>query len=189
MSKKPADTKAATPTADAEAAPKKRSKAKLALAALVPLVLAAGGYAGWTFFMAPAATEAHAEAPQGGQGEAVQNAQAEAGHGGEDPMKVSSISTEVLAETSATHTYALSVLIAGTCGASKAPALKAASEAEALENGTLVNLSWMGAARRAKALTDKACGYMLGEIESAERALAAPVAPAKGGHGEAKPAH
>src|SRR5688572_8805630 len=124
MSKKPADTKAVTPAEDGKAAPNRRSKAKLALAALVPLVLAGGGYAGWTFLMAPAASEAHAEAAQGGHGEPVQNAHGEAGHGAEDPMKVSSIATEVLAETSATHTYALSLLIADTCGASKAPALK-----------------------------------------------------------------
>ena len=188
MSKKPAKTKTA-PAADGapEAAPKKRSKLKLALAALVPLLLAGGGYAGWTFFMAPAADEAHAEAAEGEAGHG------EGGHGTEDPMKVSSVETELKAETSATHTYALSVLIAGTCGAAQTPALKAASDAEAAEDGMLVSLSWQVAARRARGVSAKTCNYMVGEIEEAELKLASAEVPAKDGHGDAaadaKPAH
>ena len=196
MSKKPAKTKtapAAEPAPDGapEAAPKKRSKLKLALVALVPLLLAGGGYAGWSFFMAPGADEAHAEAAEGEAGHG------EGGHGTEDPMKVSSVETELKAETSATHTYALSVLIAGTCGASRTPALKAASDAEAAQDGMLVSLSWQGAARRVMGVTEKACNYMVGEIEEAELKLAPGADAAKGGHGapakddggHAKPAH
>ena len=39
--------------ADAPAAPKKRSKIKLALLACVPLMLLSGSYAGWTLYLAP----------------------------------------------------------------------------------------------------------------------------------------
>ena len=197
MSKKAAKTKsapAAKPAEDGapEAAPKKRSKLKLALVALVPLLLAGGGYAGWSFFMAPGADEAHAEAAAEGE-----EGHGEDGHGAADMMKVSSVETALKAETSATHTYALSVLIAGTCGASRTPALKAASDAEAAEDGMLVSLSWQGAARRAMGVTEKACNYMVGEIEEAELKLAPGADAAKGGHGapakddggHAKPAH
>ena len=193
MSKKPETTKPAT-GGDADATPKKRSRLKLALVALLPLVLAGGAYAGWTFFLAPGGDEAHAEA-------ALHDAEpgheaASEGHAAEDMMKVSSIAPEIRAETSATQTYALSVLMADQCGAPPAPALKAASEAEALADGAIVNLSWEAAVRRTRGpLTEKACGYLWGEVEDAELALAAPAAPAKGGHGEpaadahAKPAH
>ena len=146
----------------------------LALAALAPLVLAGGGYAGWTLFLSPAAADAHA----GHEG----------GH--EDMMKVASISPEIRAETSATQTYALSVLIADTCGAPDVPALKAASEAEALADGAVVNLSWEAAVRRTRELTQKTCGYLWSEIEDAEAKLAqasAPKSHAPGGHD--KPAH
>ncbi len=156
---------------------KKRSKLMLALFALVPLVLAGGGYAGWTFFLAPAsATDAHAASGHDG-GEA-------------DMMKVASISPEIRAETSATQTYALSVLIADTCGAPAAPALKAASEAEAHADAALVNLSWIAAVRRTRGLTEKTCGYLWSEIEDAEAKLAQASAPKShdtGGHD--KPAH
>ena len=65
MSKKPAKAAADDSTNDGEAAPKKRSKLKLALFALVPLVLTGGGYAGWTFYFAPAG-DAHAAAEKDG---------------------------------------------------------------------------------------------------------------------------
>jgi hypothetical protein len=179
-----AKTKAAPDTEQTGEAPvaKKRSKLMLALFALVPLVLAGGGYAGWTVFLAPAsATDAHAASGHDG-GEA-------------DMMEVASISPEIRAETSATQTYALSVLIADTCGAPAAPALKAASEAEAHADAALVNLSWIAAVRRTRGLTEKTCGYLWSEIEDAEAKLAHASAPAKGGHGaketggHGKPAH
>ena len=148
MSQEPAETGAASDDeADAPAAPRKRSKIKLALLAFVPLVLAGGGYAGWTLYLAPWPLDqaAHGvEAKAEGHGAM---AEGEGGHG-EDPMTVSALPLDVLAETSSTHTYALSVLIAAKCGSPPVPALKAASEEEAKSNGMLVNQSWTAAARR-----------------------------------------
>lgn len=128
--------------------PKKRSKLKLALVALAPLALAGGGYAGWTLYAAPGG-EAHAES-------------------GPDGMKVAAITPEVAAETSFTHSYALSVLIAPRCGIARVPGLQAASEAEARADGRLVNLSWLAAARRAADLTGISCDHLRQEVREAE---------------------
>lgn len=174
MSKKPA--KAATPAdASDDEQPKKRSKVKLAIFALVPLLLAGGGYFGYTKFLAkPADAAGHHEAS------------AEGGEHGADPTKVSAIEPELAAETSATHSFALSVLLANRCGPSEVPNLKTASETEAHADGVLVSLSWQAAARRTMTTTRDSCGRLLAEIDEAEKKLAAPV-KGKGGHGE-KPA-
>jgi hypothetical protein len=130
--------------------PKKRSKLKLALLALAPLVLAGGGYACWTLYAAPGGgAAAHAE-------------------GESDAMQVAAITPEVAAETSFTHSYALSVLIAPLCGAARVPGLQAASEAEAKADGRLVNLSWLAAARRAADFTGASCDYLRQEVREAE---------------------
>ena len=171
MSKVSADSAAAPDDeADAPAAPKKRSKVRLALLAVVPLVMLGGGYAGWSLYLAPwpSGEVAHAEAKAEGHGA---TGEAAGGHG-EDPMIVSALPLEVLAETSATHTYALSVLMSGKCGSPAVPGLKAASEAEAETNGPLVNLSWTAAVRRTKGLSEKTCDYLWGEIDAAEAKLA-----------------
>lgn len=164
MSKKPAKaTKTDKPAADGAAPPKKRSKLKLALFALVPLLLAGGGYAGWTqFFAAPA------EAAVG-----------QDSHGTEAAHGPAPIPPEVAAETSYTHSYALLVLLAPRCGGMLAPALKAASEAEAHADGMLAHLSWQAAARRAANFTEKSCGYVLSEVETAEYRAAEAAAPPK----------
>lgn len=176
MSKKPA--KAAAPAdASADEPPKKRSKVKLAIFALVPLLLAGGGYFGYTkFFAKPADAAGH------------QEASAEGGEHGADPLKVAAIEPEILAETSATHSFALSVLLANRCGPSEVPNLKTASETEAHADGMLVSLSWQAAARRTLTTTRDSCGKLLGEIEAAEAKLAVP-AKGKGGEHGAKPAH
>lgn len=181
MSKKPA------PADDNETqdAPKaKRSTLKLALFALVPLVLAGGSYAGWIFLMAPHAGAAHASAEEGAHGEAQ-------GHHAtdEDPIRTEALSPEIRAESTVTQTFALSVLIADTCGAPAVPALQAAAEAEALADGAIVNLSWMAAVRRTRGLTQKSCSYLYGEVEDAEAKLTKVAAPAKGGHGEEAGGH
>ena len=93
-------------------------------------------------------------------------------------MTVSALPLEVLAETSATHTYALSVLIADRCGSLPAPALKAAAEEEAEGNGLLVSLSWSAAARRTRKATEKTCDYLWAEVQAAEAELANAGAPA-----------
>lgn len=161
---KPAPDEAASP-----AEPKKRSKLKLALIALAPLVLAGGGYAGWTFFLAAPAEEAHAEGEDHGV----------------DPQKVAALKAAADAETSATYSFALSELIKPDCGAVNATALKAASEAEAHANGTLVNMSWIAASRRIASVTEKSCVRLRAEIMTAEQRAAGPkaIAAPKGGGG------
>lgn len=162
MSKKPA--KAAAPAKDAkhDVPPRRRSKLKLALVALVPLMLlAGGGYAGWTFLLAGnAAGTAHAA--EGGDGAGP----------GRDDITVASLPAEVTAETSFTHSFALSVLMAKQCGARSMPALEAASRDEARTNGQLVNLSWLAASRRAEAFTGKSCNLISSELVAAERKAA-----------------
>lgn len=152
-------SKAAAPAAGKEAAPgpKKRSKLKIVLLAVMPLVGAGGGYAGWTFYAGTSSAEAaHGEA--GGQG----------GEHGQDEGHTAAIPPEVAAETSATYSFALSELLKKQCGAVGAEALKAASEAEAKADGTLVNLSWMAALRRVGSITQKSCNRILVEIDMAE---------------------
>lgn len=138
------------------AAPKKRSRVKLAALALAPLLLAGGGYAGWTVYAAPGA-----------------------GEGAPDAMKVAAIPPEVAAESSFTQAFALSVLIAPDCGMARVPALRTASDAEAHADGNLVNLSWLAAARRATATTEISCDYLRAEVRRAEF-RAAELAKAKG---------
>ncbi|MBO6538287.1 MAG: hypothetical protein JJ969_02710 [Rhizobiaceae bacterium] len=137
---------------EAAAEPKKRSKLILGLVAAAPLVLGAGGYAVWAFYLAtPDAVEAHAA------------------EGGEtDDMKVAAVPREIMAESSFTHSYALSVLVREKCGPSDAPALRQISNAEAAEDGLLAQLSWEAAARRTQLLKAKSCGYLLGEIADAD---------------------
>jgi len=133
MSKKPEKTGADT-AANADA-PKKRSKLKLALFALVPLLLVGGGgYAGWAFYLAPAGAE---QAEPGDE----HAAEGEAGHETPDPVQVSAVPSEIAAETSFTHSFALSVILADDCGVVPVEALKAASDEEAKADGLLVNLS------------------------------------------------
>lgn len=140
--------------ADTAAAPKKRSKLKLALLALMPLIGAGGGYAGWTFYAgAPSAQAAHGEAAP-------------------DQTHVAAIPPEVAAESSATYSFALSELLKQECGPVNVEALKAASEAEAKADGTLVNLSWIAANRRLASITERSCNRMLVEIDMAEAAAA-----------------
>ncbi|MBO6718358.1 MAG: hypothetical protein JJ913_10420 [Rhizobiaceae bacterium] len=149
----------------AEDAPKKkRSWLKLAIIAAVPLVLAGGGFAAWTLYFAAPDGEAHAAG--------------KADHGAPDPMKVSALPREIAAESSVTHTYALSVLIAGKCGASHVEALRAASNAEAEGDGLLAQLSWESAARRSAQLKERSCGHLLAEIDDADAKAAARAASA-----------
>ena len=167
------DAKAKPDAAAADGAPIKRSKVKVALLVLAPLlVLGGAGYAGWMFYVGPKffPAETHEAKAEGEHGEAPAAHGAEAGHG-TDPMKVAALPLDVLAESSATHSYALSVLISERCGEMDLPALKAASDREALENGTLVNLSWAAAARRTTGLNDKNCNFFWSEIENAETKL------------------
>jgi len=159
-------TPKAAPAADANATPKKRSKLKLALLALVPLVLAGGGYAGWTFYAAPA-DDAHAA-------EAAPNPH------GIDPQKVAALKAESAAETSFTYAFALSEFLKKECGPMRVEALKAASEAEAKADGTLVNMSWMAAGRRFDSVTEVSCYRIQAEILKAEARAAAGPADAKG---------
>jgi hypothetical protein len=153
MSKK---TDKAAPPADAEAAPpKKRSKLKLILFALLPLVLAGGGYVGWTQFFA-------------GSAEAAVHGEGEGGEHSEVIAAEPAIPPEVAAATSFTHSYALSVLLEDQCGAMDVPALKAASDEEADADGKLANLSWVTATHRIEALTEQSCGMMRSEINFAD---------------------
>lgn len=177
MSKKPAKAKpvkekpAGKPPAGAaaggEAAAKpKRSKLRLAVFALVPLVaLGGGGYAGWAFFLAP---KAAAEAGHGGEG----------GHG-TDPTTVSALLPDARPEVSATHSYAIAVIMEPVCGAPPVPLLKAASEAEAAADGAMVNKSWIAAVRRTRTLDAKNCSFLYTEVEGAEWRAADGGAPAK----------
>lgn len=184
MSKKTAKPAAAETDAGA---PKKRSKVKLALFTLVPLLLlGGGGYAGYAFYLAPQGEAAHAA----GEGtEAGDAAHAEAP---KDPVKVSAVPSVIAAETSFTHSWAIAVMTRTRCGEVPTPTLKAASEAEAAADGLLVNLSWQAAARRTQVLDDRSCDYLLTEIEDAEakaqRVAAAAAAP-EDGHGAAPAQH
>ena len=163
----------AAPAAKAEAGDKpakKRSKLKLALFALVPVLLAGSGYGAWAMFIAkPEVTispeEEHAKAV------AAEKAAAQA--------------AGAAAETSATYSLALAELLKPVCGTIGVKALKAASEAEAHADGVLVNNSWQAANRRMGSITADSCGRLLWEIERAEQAAAgggAEKKPAKGGH-------
>jgi hypothetical protein len=181
MSKKPAREKnvkdkaakkapaGADPAAAAEggaAAQPKRSKLKLALFALLPLLLLGGGaYAGWAFFLAtgPAGAAAHGE---GGEG-----------HG--TGAKVSALLPDPRPQVSASHSYAVAVIIADVCGVLPVPALKAASEAEAAADGAMVNASWIAAVARTRTLDAKNCSYLWTELEGAEWKAAQGPAPAK----------
>src|SRR5690606_36006545 len=139
----------------ANAGSKRRSALKLGLLAAAPLVAAGGGYAGWSFFLAgsgAAATEAH-------DGAAEQ---------APDPLEIAALHRAARAESSFTHTFALSVLITDKCGESNVPALRAASDDEAKADGLLANLSWLAAARRAHMLNAKSCGHLLSEVDNAE---------------------
>lgn len=162
----------ATEFPEGEAAPGKRSKLKLVLLAAVPLLLAGGGYVGWMQFMA-------APAEAAGHGEAA------TGEHGRDAMLVASVPSEAEAQTSATHSYALSVLLEQRCGAFRVPALKAASDDEARADGLLASMSWAAATRRLEALTEKSCTMLTSEVLNAEvraRELAeAKAAAEKGG--------
>ena len=150
MTKLPAKASKPASRKALENAPKKRSALRLAGLALAPLAAAGGLYAGWTFYAAPGADA-----------------------GGEpDAMQVAAIAPEIAAETSFTHSYALSVLVAPLCGPARVPGLEEASKAEAEADGRLVNLSWLAAARRAADLTAASCDYLRQEVREAEyRAL------------------
>ena len=150
MTKKPAEAaKPASPKAGAVVAAK-RSKRKLALLALVPLLLAAGCYAGWVTFVAPAGS-----GTTGASGRLASEA-ADGRDGGP-----ATVPPEIAAETSYTHAFALSVQIASRCGVARVPALTRATEAEAHENGMLVNLSWLAAARRGARACDPFSHWLL----------------------------
>jgi len=168
MTKKPAKSVKPAPAKAADHTPQKHSKLKLALLALVPLLLAGGGYAGWTTFIAPAGAETSGQVASGA-------ADGQEGDGGQAAV----VSPDISAETSYTHAFALSVLIAPRCGVARVPALMRATEAEAHENGMLVNLSWLAAARRAAATTEKSCDHLRAEVIDAER-LAMKLAEGKG---------
>lgn len=140
---------------DAGAAPRKRSKLFFAAAAAVPLVVGAGGYVAWTFHFA---VPESAEAP---------GLKAET-QGATDSMEVAAVPREIMAESSFTHSYALSVLVHEKCGSLHAPALREVSNAEAAQDGLLAQLSWEAAARRTQLLKAKSCGYLLAEIADAD---------------------
>lgn len=163
-----AKTKAkAAPAATPGESPKKRSKVKLILFALVPLIaLGGGGYGAWAYFLAPA-PEVHAEADT---------------HGGIDPQKVAALKAEADAETSATYNFALAQLLRSRCGGLEVVALKDASDAEAAHDGMLVSMSWQAALRRAGTVTEASCERMLAEIDHAE--VKAGGGEPAGGHGE-----
>lgn len=159
---KPAKETKAVEGSDA-GAKKKRSPLKLALFALLPLLLAGGGYAGWTFFMA-GDEEAVASEGEGGHAVAEGDGHAE----GQDPTHVSALPLEIKAETSFTYSYALSELLKRQCGSVRVDSLKAAAEEEARADGMLVNLSWIAANRRLGTVTEKSCEYMRAEIGNAD---------------------
>lgn len=127
---------------DKSASPKTRSKLRLALAALAPVVLSGGGYAGWAAYAGQANDEAAAARVV--------------------------VPPEVAAESSFTQAFALAVLIAADCGRAHVPALRAASDAELRDDGSFANLSWLAAARRVAATTDRSCGYLRQEVREAE---------------------
>lgn len=137
----------------AKPAAAKRSKLKLALLACVPLVLAGGGYAGWTFYAA--ANEAHAA-----EGPKLPH--------GIDPSRVEAQKAESAPESTFTYSLALSEFLKKECGAMRVEALKVASATEAENDGALVHKSWMAAARRAETVTDISCYRMQFEIFKAD---------------------
>ena len=152
---------------------KKRSKLKLAVLAIVPLALAGGGYAGWTQFV----SDAGAKAGEHGEGAHAADAQ-------DEHAQALALPPEIRAETSMTHSYALSVLVRADCGRFRVEALKAAAAEEAAADGQLATLSWEAAARRAAELGKASCGHLRAEIDLAD-AKAAKLAdekakPAKG---------
>jgi hypothetical protein len=152
MTKKPESKPAA---GGAEKPQAKRSKLKLALFALVPLVLAGAGYGGWTFY----ASAAHH--PDGD-------------HAGKpDPIAVSAVPTEIAAESSFTHSHGLARIIEHRCGRIRIDQLKTLSQEEARADGMLAALSWEAAARRTAALNDMTCPRFLSEIRSANAKAAA----------------
>src|SRR5690606_11614867 len=118
------------------------SKLRLALAALVPLVLGGGGYTGWAVHAKQADAEAAAARVV--------------------------VPPEVAAESSFTQAFALAVLIAADCGRVHVPALRAASDAELRDDGSFANASWLAAARRVAATTERSCGYLRKEVREAE---------------------
>lgn len=164
----------AAPAATGEAGEKpakKRSKVKLALFALVPVLLAGSGYGAWAMFLAKPEIAISAE---------EEHAQAVAAE------KAAALAAAAAAETSATYSLALAELLTPVCGPMKVKALKVASEAEAHADGVLVNNSWQAANRRMGTITAESCGRLQWEIERAERAAAGggqtAKQPAKGGH-------
>lgn len=146
MTKKPESKPAAGGSEQPQA---RRSKLKLVLFALVPLVAAGAGYGGWTFY----ATAAH---------------HSDAGHAGKpDPIAVSAVPTEIAAESSFTHSHGLARIIEHRCGRIRIDQLKTLSEEEARADGMLAALSWEAAARRTAALDDTTCPRFLSEIRTA----------------------
>ncbi|MCC0043900.1 MAG: hypothetical protein H6892_05815 [Brucellaceae bacterium] len=162
--------KSAKPAAE----PKKRSKLILALAAIVPVVLAGGGYAGWTYFLQAPDTVAHLDDDDGhGEGGHEKVTHTDADHHPEtDHMKVAGVPRDIAAESSFTHSYALSVLLRDKCGQADITALREMSNREAAEDGLLAQLSWEAAARRAQLLQAKSCGYLFAEIRDADEKAA-----------------
>ena len=144
MSKTSGKTPAAAPDV-----PARRSRVRLALIALAPLVLAGAGYGGWMFY-------------SGGHAEAAVD-------GSADPVAILAVPTEIAAETSFTHSFALATIIAPQCGKARVPALQAASDGEAHADGMLVTLSWQAAARRTLTLDENNCRRFLNEVRAAER--------------------
>jgi hypothetical protein len=142
--------------APAEGAPKKkRSIVKLAIFALIPILLAGGGYAGWTMFMAPPAGE---HAAEGG----------EHGEGAPDDMHVAAVDYSVAAENSYSYTLALSVMLAEMCGTTDTEYLEMEADKEMQSDGKLVHLSWVAAHRRMGTLGPNSCDLMIAEIIRAD---------------------
>lgn len=186
--------KPAAVATDGTEAPKKRSKLKLVVLAVVPLALAGGGYFGWTMFMGGAGEDvAHAsEGAEHGEGAAEEAAgHGEAGGHGEAAHAAAPISLprEIAAETSFTYSFALAELMKERCGKMDVAGLHAASDEEARADGILVSLSWIAANRRTGTVTEKSCDYIRAEIGIAEdkanglaAAAAAPAEEEGGGH-------
>ena len=151
-----------------EAPKKKRSIVKLALFALVPLLLAGGGYAGWTMFLA-APFEEHGAGEHGA--EVAEGEAAEGGAHGEaapDAMHVSAVDYTIAAETSFSYAYALSEMLTDMCGTVDTASLKVEAEKEAHADGLLVHHSWAAAHRRMGTITDRSCSMMLAEVMNAD---------------------
>lgn len=162
-------------TAEAATPKKKLPLVKLAIFLAVPLLLAGGGYAGWTMFLA-APGEEHA-------------AEGEHGEGAPDALHVSAIDYSIAAETSYTYTLALSVMLKDMCGATRTTALEAEADKEMQSDGKLVHLSWEAAYRRLGTLGVSSCDYMVSEIMDADGkardsqlAAAEAAKKAEGGH-------